>query len=105
MPDPDLRQFAASLLNRAGVDFLPEDVTKVAAALAVLEGTSERGDVLAYLERRIANHDKVVASRMDLADRATLLRRELAVVRDHIEAGLHEGDAQVAGILEEGSVA
>lgn len=66
------------------------------------DATAERADTLAYLDRRIANHDKVAGRDTGSEERAAWLARELRIVRDHICAGLHEGDAVVAAQVGEG---
>lgn len=65
-------------------------------------GTIERADVLAYLDRRIANHGKVAANGTGSEERAAWLRRECEILRDHIAAGLHEGEVGVAQVLGQG---
>jgi hypothetical protein len=57
---------------------------------------AERGDVIAYLDRRIGNHAKVASTETGSEERAAWLRRELEIVRDHLAAGLHEHEAEIA---------
>jgi len=57
---------------------------------------AERGDVAAYLRRRIANHRKVEGNATGSQARAGVCRRELELVLGDIEAGMHEGEAMVS---------
>lgn len=75
-----------------------ERVTLCEPAQSALE---ERADVLAVLRQRRANHDLVASRPTGLEERATWLRREMDILIGDIEAGLHEGRAAVAPMLQE----
>ena len=59
----------------------------------------ERLDVLAYLTRRRDNAARVAAQMPELEPLAADRRRQLEVMIDEIEAGLHEGLADVVAEL------
>lgn len=61
---------------------------------------TERVDTLAFLDRRIANHDRVASNLTGSEERAGWLARELRIVRDHVAAGLHEGEAELVARTE-----
>lgn len=53
---------------------------------------SERADVLAYLDRKIANATLVIAKTPEFADETQQMQRAWSVARDDIAHGLHEGE-------------
>ena len=68
---------------------------------------AERADVLAYLERRIANAGAVAASSAADAETREFARdrqRQMQVIRDELAQGMHAGLAAVAAKLGEGAV-
>ena len=61
--------------------------------------TTEMDDVLAYLDRRIANHEKVAGNPTGSQERARWLVREVSIIRDYLANGLHLGDAAIGEML------
>lgn len=73
-------------------------VAHVADTRGLLEGAAaERGDVLAYLERKLANSRTVERRSAEFAEQGRWTARLLEVLADDIRAGLHVGEAAVAG--------
>lgn len=67
---------------------------------AFVEGRlAERGDVIAFLERRHKACETMVKRSPDEAERGGAMMRQLSVLIGDVRAGLHEGDQAVADAL------
>ena len=55
----------------------------------------ERADAIAYLERKRANAERMVARSPEFEDELRWIVRQLTVVIDDMRAGLHEGESVV----------
>jgi hypothetical protein len=60
---------------------------------------AERADTLAYLARRSANATLMARQKPALDEYAADRRRQLEIVINDIEAGLHVGEVHVAGAI------
>lgn len=69
--------------------------------VVLVDATTERADVLAYLQRRIANCATMAAKSPEFAADARERQRQLQVLFDDLHAGLHEGSAAVELHLRE----
>ena len=68
----------------------------IGRALGIRKATTERSDVLAYMARRRANCALVAERCPEFADDARVQQRQLTILIDEIEGGLHEGEAEIA---------
>lgn len=57
-------------------------------------------DVLAYLERRVANARRVAKANAMQAERAAIVRQDCEVILGDLLAGMHIGQAEVAAALQ-----
>lgn len=113
-PDPEMataEQRVAALLAgdpvcngrvaRATIRSLAFLIVSPPAPLAV-DGAAERGDVLAYVDRRVANARSIVgnaAALPDTRETAGDRRRQFEALRDELSQGLHTGAAALASDL------
>ena len=68
---------------------------------------AERMDVLAFLSRKRRNAELIAAATAESDENYTLAKdraRLLSVTIEHIQAGLHEGQAEIERRLNEGLV-
>ena len=90
---------AAGGFGAPGRGFGPRAVQQVG-------GVAERGDVLAYLDRRIANAATIAANSAagsETREIADDRRRQMEIMRAEIAQGLHEGAARIASDLANGA--
>lgn len=64
--------------------------------------SDERSDALAYLTRKIANAQKIIATNNDRDGSTAAMKRAWEIMRDDIGAGLHLGAAAVAETIAAG---
>lgn len=64
------------------------------------KGSEERADVLAYLRRRLANCETMAKRSHEFGEQGRDRARQLEVMIDDIEGGLHVSETVVAGALE-----
>lgn len=64
-----------------------------------LRRSSELADVIAYLERRARNCERMMTQNPVEADRARIMRRQIEVLIGDLRAGLHHGESDVAALL------
>lgn len=55
----------------------------------------EAADFVAYLEQRMENADTMIGQYPEFAEHAADRKRQLAVIRDDVKAGLHLGAREV----------
>ena len=81
---------------------MPLEVIGTGPGDAFAIAMAERADVLAYLDRRIANAGAVAASSAADSETREFARdrqRQMQVIRDELAQGMHAGMAQVSAEL------
>ena len=61
----------------------------------IRSGEEERADVLAYLDRKVANADKMISRSAEFSETAAASKRAWEIARDDIQGGLHVGETDL----------